>query len=109
GVVHNLRAEGLVADVAGEPDRFGALRVHETDGFLGVLVLLQIDDGDPRPFPRHGDGNGPADPAVATGDERNLVPELADTRELGPVVRPWVHFALAAGLVFLLLGRHDRR
>jgi hypothetical protein len=40
-------------------------------------VLVEIGDGDVRPFAREEDGDGSTDPGITAGDERHLVVELA--------------------------------
>ena len=80
----DLLAESLVADVAGELDRLAALVGDQTHGFLGVLVLLEIDDGDLGAFARHGDRDRAADAAVAAGDQRHLVLEPAAAGKFRP-------------------------
>ncbi len=73
-----LPAEHLVADVALEQDRAAALVLDQARGLLGVVVLFEIEDRDQRALARHRDRDRAADAAVAAGDDRDLVLQLAD-------------------------------
>ena len=80
-LVHRLAdgiaAEGFVADVAGDGQAAAALLLDPLAGLGGVLVLVQVDDGDVGALAGEGDGDGAADAAVAAGDEGHLPLELA--------------------------------
>jgi len=49
--------------------------VNHRLGLLGVVILLEIDDGDLRAFAREQHTHGAADAAVASGDERGFALE----------------------------------
>src|SRR5690606_32663923 len=70
--------------------------------------LADMDDGDVRSFAREQHRDGPADAAVAAGDERHLVLELSGAEiEGGVVERRGVELVLVAGLG-LVLRREGR-
>ena len=74
-------------------------------GLLGVLVLVEISDGDVGAFAREQNGDRPADAGIAAGDQRHLVLKLL--RAL--VVRGVVHrlefeLGLDARLAQMLVG-----
>jgi len=100
-----LLAKGLVADVASQREGLPALRLDEPNGFLRVVVLIEIDDGDGSALPCHAEGNRPTDPAVAAGDECNLLLQPTDTGKARLGLRARRHLRLAAGLARLRLRR----
>ena len=78
GVLHELLAEGLVLDVAGQGHGLLARGLDEGDDLLRVLLLLgQVADGHVGSLARVGDGDGRADARVASGDERLATLEAA--------------------------------
>ena len=83
-------AEGFGADVAGDGQAAAASsRLDPPLGLLGVLVLVEVDDRDVGTFPGKRDGGGPADPAVAAGDDGDLVLELIGAAARAPLrIRP---------------------
>ena len=103
GLLDRIAAKFLVADVAGHLDRAAALLLDRRDGLIGVLVLLQVNDGDLGAFPRHRHRDRPADAGIATCDQRHLVVEPATTGIFRLIVRLWPHLRFPAGLTFLLL------
>ena len=103
GCLDRIAAELLVSDVAGDLERAATLLLDRGHGLVGVLVLLEIDDGDLGAFPRHRHRDRAADAGIAAGDQRHLVFEPAATGIFRLVVGLRPHLALAAGLAFLLL------
>ena len=75
-------------------------------GLLGVLVLVEIGDGDVGAFAREQHGHGAADAGIAAGDQRHLALQLARALVEGRVVhRRRVELGLDAGLLQVLLGK----
>jgi hypothetical protein len=69
-------------------------------------VFIEVNNGRVRAFFREENRDRASDPAVAPGDERNLVPQLSATDIItgaGFWLRP--HPVFAAGLPFLMLRR----
>src|SRR5690606_35940263 len=98
-------AEFLVANIALDAERMAALALDQFDRLPRVCVLLEIDEGDIGPFPRHRDGAGATDPAVAAGDEGDATGEPVGTDKTRRVVRRRLHLVLSAGLTLLFLRR----
>jgi len=74
-------------------------------GVLRVVVLAQVGDDDVGALAGEGDCHGPADPAVAAGDDRPLSGQPAGALvALLAVVRPRGHLAQRAGRGLLLSG-----
>ena len=105
GALDRLPAEHLVADVAGEQERLASLCLDQARGLLRVVVFFQIEDRDQRALARHRDRDRAADAAVAAGDDRDLVLELADAGIFRQVFRPRPHLAFDARLMVLRLRR----
>src|SRR5690606_23969361 len=104
GLPDGVAAELGVCDVAPEQEGPPALLLDLRLDLLGVPVLLEVDDRDVGALLGEVHGHGPADAAVASGDDGAHPVELpgrlvALSRVLG--LRP--HLMLAAGLVLLLL------
>src|SRR5690606_28301309 len=73
---------------------------------LGVVVLVEVDDGHVGTLHGEVDRDGSADPAIAAGDERHLALELAGGLVLLALISGGrLEFALAARLLVLVLGR----
>ena len=104
-LLHCLPAQVLAADIAGDLDGATALSGHRGHGLVGIPVLLEIDDCELSALARHRHRHCPSDPGIAARDQRHLALEPARSRILRCVVRPRPHRGLAAGLVFLFLGR----
>src|SRR5688572_20420986 len=66
-------AEPLVADVARDRDTAAAVRFDEALRLSGVVVLVEVRDGNVGAFLGERDRDRATDPAVAPGDEGNLV------------------------------------
>ena len=84
-------------------------------GFPGILLLAEIGERHIGALPGKGNGYGPADAAVATGDHRRLSGQLAATLVLIlAAVGPRHHFfldtrlslALRRKLPVLIIGSH---
>ena len=78
---------------------------HPLGRVLGVFVLGQVTDQDFSALPRVRDGDGAADPAVATGDDGDLAGQLAGA-DVGMLaaVRHRLHAGLGARDLLLLGG-----
>ena len=77
-------------------------------GLLGVLVGVEVGDGDVGAFAGEQHRHGPADAGVGAGDQRRLAGELLGALVIGRVVhRRRRHHRLDAGL-FLVLGGERR-
>ena len=82
--------------------------LDEPPGLLGVLVLVEVDDGDVGALLGEGDRDGAADAAVAAGDQ-GAPAFQAPRRVLAHGLRQRVHVGLETGLAVLLLRRDLRR
>src|SRR5688500_5718258 len=87
GLLDRLLAEGLATDIAFDEMRLAALALDQAPGFLGIVVLFVVDDGDLRTFAGEQDGRRTADAGVASSDQRNLVEESAASLEARLVIR----------------------
>jgi hypothetical protein len=106
---NRLPAERLAAQVARDPKRAHSALLDQPHGLPRVSVLVQIDERDVRPFLGEGECHGPANAAIASGDERDRTAELPGSL-CGGIrrARPRRHPRLDARLVSLALGRpHD--
>src|SRR5581483_10406600 len=75
-------------------------------GILGVLVFVEIDDGDISAFARVEYRDGAADSAIATGDNCYLVFKLFRSLVAGRIVhRLRGDVAFTSGLSKMLLGK----
>jgi len=72
--------------------------------FLGVLVLLEVGDRDVTALPREQHRNSPPDPAVTTGDDRNLALEARGPRIARPEHRTRIEPRFAAWQARLFVG-----
>src|SRR5205085_964298 len=80
-----------------------AFLLHDAGSLLGVTLLVQVGDEHVRALARERQGDGPADAAVAPGDEGRLALQLpAAAVRLLAVVRPRPHLRLEAGRLLLL-------
>ena len=70
-------AEIFVPDVAGNQNAFAPLAFDEPLRLASVFVLIEIHDPDVGPFLRVQDRHRAPDPAVATRDERDAVPQFS--------------------------------
>jgi hypothetical protein len=79
GVVDHRAAVGGVRQVAGHQGAAAPGRLDQAGGFARVLVLLGVEvaDQDVGAFAGIGDGDRPADAAVAPRDHRRAAGELA--------------------------------
>jgi hypothetical protein len=101
-------AESFLPDIARYEETLAALSFDQPPGFPRILVLVQVNDRHIGAFLRKQDGDGPADPAVPTGDERDPVSEFAGADILARAgFRLGAHLGLAPGLTFLMLWRTD--
>src|SRR4051812_44937430 len=106
--VDDRPAVGLFLDVARDGDAFPAGGLDHPGGLLRVGLLAQVGDEDVGPLAGEGQRHGPADAAVAAGDDCGLSFELARPFvALLAIVRLRVHLGLEARRV-LLLGRMRR-
>src|SRR5579872_418483 len=53
----------------------GAAEAGDLGGNRNAALLIAVENGDPRPQPRHGNGSGAADAACTPGDHRYLALE----------------------------------
>ena len=101
-------AKTFIPDVPGNQNAAPSLRFHEPLGFPGVLVFLEVNYGNIRPFLRVEHRHGPADPAVAAGNQGNSVPQLSRPNVIARAgFRLWPHLVLAARLAPLMLWWTD--
>jgi len=98
----------LVSQVAGHGDAGSPALAHDACCLLRIVIFVQIRDQHIRALSREGDGNGPANVAITSGDDRLFV-EQATAATIGMLaeVRPRSHLRLAAG-VWLALVRIRR-
>jgi hypothetical protein len=109
GARHRLPAERFRADVAVDEQMLLALGLDQPSSLLGVLVLVEIEDGDLGALARHSHGDGAPDAAVPTGDQRDLAGQPSGPRKTRGELRLRAHLGLATGLTILLLrGRGPR-
>jgi hypothetical protein len=66
GVLHDLLAEGLIADIAAHGDTAQALSFHHAARLLCVAVLAQVGDRHIGSFFGKGDGDSAADAAISS-------------------------------------------
>src|SRR5690606_16413069 len=95
----------LVADVACDREGPASFLFHEAHRSLRILVLLEVHEGNLRPFARHGVRNRAPDTALAAGDLGDAIPQPSGARKPGRQLRAWGHLGFAAGLPVLFLGR----
>ena len=108
GVLDRRRRERRVGDVALDQHGPAALAFDRVLGLLGVLVGVEVGDGDVGAFAGEEHRHGTADAGVGAGDQRGLAGELLGTLVIGRVVhRRRRHHRLDAGL-FLVLGGERR-
>src|SRR5262249_9621846 len=92
------------------PRRLAAGLAHQPLGFLGVPFLVEVRDEHVGAFAREGQGDGPADAAVATGDEGGPAGEPAAAAVgLLAVVGPRPHGLFRAGRLLLLFAERRLR
>jgi hypothetical protein len=108
GPLDGFVAELRRADIAPQQQAVASFLLDELFRLLGVLVLLEIDDGDFRALAREEDARRPADTAIAAADQRDLTLEAIGARIARLVIRLRPHLALDAGLMRLLLGWQRR-
>jgi hypothetical protein len=72
-LLHGAEAEIAAAEVAGDADGAAALGLDELLRVRRILMLVEVEDGDIRAFAGEQHGDRAADPAVAAGDDRDLV------------------------------------
>src|SRR5215211_87245 len=105
GALHGLRAERLVADIAGDGYRASPLPLDERLRLLRILVLVEVGDRHVAALAGEENRHRAADPAVAAGDKRDLAVELAASAVLrGKGLGPRLHLVLEPRLARLLLG-----
>ncbi len=72
---------------------------------LGILVLVEVEDGHVGTFAGEQHRHRAADTTVATGDDGDLAGELAGRLVVLPaILRPRVHQPFLAGFCLLLWG-----
>jgi hypothetical protein len=99
-------AKVCIAHIATNQDAFASLFFDLTFGFIRVLVFLKVNDCNVGAFFRERDCNGATDPAIATSDDSDFVPQFSAALMffvLGP--GSWLHPVFAARLPSLVLRR----
>ena len=69
GAIDDFLAMRRVLDITWHQDRLAPSLLDPGLGLLGIFVFVQIGDQHIGAFARIGDGNGPADPAIATDND----------------------------------------
>jgi hypothetical protein len=101
-----LAQKAGVADVAGDGQALAPGGLDVALRFLGVLVLVLVEDHHVGALLGEADGDRAADAAVAAGDDGALARELVGRLPvLHPVLGLRRHLRLDAGLMVLLLRR----
>ncbi len=105
-LLDELPAEFLLADIAGQRQTAPPGLLDQPFRLGRIGMLLQVGDDQIRPFAGEGDGHRAADAAVAAGEDRDLIGQLAAAAiALFAGLRLRLHFAAGAGLMFLMLRR----
>jgi hypothetical protein len=96
-------AVGLLADVARDGDAFPPGGLDYPRRLLRVTLFAQVGDEDVCPLAGEGQRHGPADAAVAAGDDRRLPFQLPRPLVgLLPIVRRWLHLGFEPRRFLLL-------
>ena len=98
GFLHHVQAGLAVDQVAGQQDGLAPGLGDQAGGLAGILVLVQVGDGNIGAFTGEGDGHGAADTAVGAGNQRRLA--LEATRAaigVGAAVGQRIHARFGAG------------
>src|SRR6185369_3277653 len=107
-LLHGFLAEILVADVAGNRDRLAPFLLDDLLRELGVVVLAEVEDGDVGPLAGEEGGDGAADAAVSTGDQRHLVLQSSRAAVARFPIRLRLQLAFVSGKPILVDHRfHD--
>src|SRR5437868_6353343 len=106
GLRDDCAALTRVLDVAGKQDGLSAGFRHQPFGLSGVVVLVEIGDQNVSALSGVGDGNRPADPAIATGDDGLLALE-ATASLVGrfAMIGRWLHRSSLAGHRLVLVRK----
>lgn len=105
----DLLAMLAIRDIAGQKQRAASGFLDPALRFLGVVMLVEIGDGDVRAFARIGDRHRAADAAVRARDERDFAGEpVAALVARFAVIGRRVHRAGESRAIVLLLRRHRR-
>ena len=104
--LHSAPAKLLPTYVAGDKNALPALFLDQTARFLRVLMFVEIDNREAGAFFRESNRDRATDAAVASGDERDPVPEFP-AATMGWIVRLRTrpHFVFATRLLRLGLFR----
>jgi hypothetical protein len=99
GLIDEILAEGLVANVARNGEARPPALPDERDDLARVRLLLRkVVDGDVRAFARRGDRPGAAHAGIAARDQRLAAGEPSGAAIAGlAVVRPGIHLARKTG------------
>ena len=85
-------AMGRILQVAGDQHRLASLLLDQFLDLFGVIMLVQIGDQNVGAFARIGNGDGAANAAVASGDDRFLAVQPFGSLVAGlTVIRPRLH------------------
>src|SRR4051812_17922364 len=110
GPLDRFAAEGFVPNVAGNCQTAVFSFLDESLRFLGVVMLVEIDDHDVGAFLRHGHGYCPADSAVAAGDQGSAAKQAIGVLLWLCLRLGWrPHFRLQARPPVLMLARASCR
>jgi hypothetical protein len=112
GAFNESAAEAGIAQVAGDQHAFRTRAFHQLFGTLGIFIFIEILDHHIGPFQRIGDGDGPADAAIPTGDQCDLAKQFLAWHVIGfYIFRLREHPAFMTrlrGLMLRGLFLHDR-
>src|ERR1700761_1721540 len=105
GLLNKFLAEGFITEISGNRESLAPGSLDQLNNFLSVLFLVgQIVNDHIRPFSREGNGSGPPDTRISTGD-KCLPIRKAATPAIGffAVVRLRLHLACFAGRALRLM------
>ncbi len=80
---HGIEAEAALGDVARDHQAATAFRFDGAPGDLGILGLIEMDDGDVGALAGEQHRHGAADAGIAAGDQGDLVQSLNEPFQYG--------------------------